>query len=223
MNINQWNKNGGTDDIAPLAGGTYVAVCVGIIDIGTQVSEWNGERKERNQILIMFDFPYERIEINGEDLPRCMSIRVTKTLDSKGNFRKYCSSWRGRDFTADELLDFDLQKIIGAPAMITVTENVKDGKTMSYISGIGKLIKGQTPPTPTRKLYFNMQVPESYGVIEKIPNWMVETINKSLEVQATKHYFKKGQDKHHAPPPSQSSRQAPPQDCYDDGADDVPF
>jgi hypothetical protein len=85
----------------------------------------------------MFDFPTETIEINGEQKPRCISITLTKSTHEQAKLRKHLVSWRGRDFTEDELADFALTKLLGVPANVGVTQTKKEGKTYANISTIG--------------------------------------------------------------------------------------
>jgi hypothetical protein len=188
MNINQF-KNGG-QDFEPLDAGTYAAVCVGVIDIGTHTTTWEGKAITRDQLILMFDLPTETIEINGEQKPRCLSLTLTKSMSDKSNMRKHLRSWRGRDFTEIELEDFALLKLLGAPANVGVVQTKKEGKTYANISTIGKAMKG-TEQKATRKIYFDLADPDTYGAIEALPDWIVTLINKSAESILTKKVFMK--------------------------------
>lgn len=192
MNINKF-KNGGGNQFPPMSPGTYPAVCSGVIDIGTQSTEYNGEHKTQNQLILMFDFPTETVEIDGQQNPRCLSLKLTKSVHEKSALRKHLIAWRGRDFTEDELKDFELSRLLGVSANITVIQKDYNGKTYSNISAIGKPMKG-TEQKATRKIYFDMQDTETYGAIEELPDWMVCLINKSAEAIATKWIFSKKQD-----------------------------
>ena len=49
--------------------GTHVARAVGIIDLGTQVGEYAGERTVRHQIVIRWELPHETIDVDGKPMP----------------------------------------------------------------------------------------------------------------------------------------------------------
>jgi len=190
MNINQFTGRDGGSNIPPMEGGTFTAVCSGVVDLGTHTTEWNGEVKQRNQLLLMFDFPTETIEIQGKEMPRCLSIKLTKSQHENSKFRQHIISWRGRDFTQDELDDFHMSKLLGVPATVSVIRKEVNGKKYANISTIAKAIKG-IDVKPTRKIYFDMSVSETYGAIEELPDWVICLINQSAEAIAHKWIFSK--------------------------------
>ena len=171
--------------------GMHLAVCVGVVDIGTHTETWEGKELIRNQLMLLFDFPTETIDINGEQKPRCMSLKLTKSNRDTSNFHKYLTSWRGRWFTEEELKDFHLTKLLGQPAIVGVTQKTSNGKTYSKISTIGKPIKGAETPKATRKIYFDMADENTYSAIEELPDWIIKEINSSAEAIAAKKVFMK--------------------------------
>ena len=190
MNINQFKNNGDHKNIPPLDAGTYSAVCSGVIDIGTHMKEWKGEETPKNQLILMFDFPTETIEIDGKQMPRCLSLKLTKSMHENAMFRKHLIAWRGRDFTDEELNDFALSKLLGAPVTIGIIQKEYKGKIYANISTLGKATKG-TEQKATRKIYFDMGDETTYSAIEELPDWIVTLINKSAEAIATKQCFMK--------------------------------
>ena len=189
MNINQFNSGG--QHYPPMDAGTYPAVCVGVVDIGTHTETWEGKEITRNQLILLFDFPTETIEINGEQKPRCMSLKLTKSTHDQAKLRKHMIAWRGRDFTDDELKDFHLSKLLGVPATVGVIQKTANGKTFASISMLSKLSKGTEPPKATRRIYFDLADAETYSAIEELPDWIISEINKSAEAIAAKKVFMK--------------------------------
>jgi len=212
MNLNQFNNGGQHFD--PMEAGSHPAVCVGVVDIGTHTETWDGKDLTRSQLILMFDFPTETIEINGEHKPRCMSLKLTKSTHKQAKLLRHLISWRGRGFTADELNDFSLTKLLGVSAMVNVIQKTVNGKAYSNISTICKPPKGMAMPTSDRKIYFDMADAETYGAIEELPDWIVKEINTSAEAIATGHVFMKSNTKAHV---AQMGGEAV------DGGDDVAF
>jgi len=190
MNLKNF-KNG--EDFPLMSAGTYPAVCAGVVDIGTQRTEYNGEHSTQNQLILLFDFPTETIEINGVQKPRCLSLKLRKSVHEKASLRKHLTAWRGRDFTDEELDDFHLSKLLGVSANVTIVHKDYNGKTYANISAIGKPMKG-TEQKPTRKIYFDMADKNTYSAIDELPDWIIGLINKSAEAIATKWVFAKNKD-----------------------------
>ena len=129
-------------NIPLLEAGAYPAVCNMLIDLGEQYSEKFD--KLSRKVLIGWELPGEVLE-NGET--RRLSNTYTASLNSKGNLRKDLISWRGRDFTVDELKKFDLRNIVGAPCMLSVIHREGQNGKYAAIGGIMKMPKGMPLPT----------------------------------------------------------------------------
>jgi len=130
--------------LTPAPAGTHLARCIKIIDLGTQHGEYNGKPNKRNQVIIMFELPNETVQIEGQEKPALVSQFFTNSLSEKSNLRPALESWRGRPFTTEELLRFDLESILGKPALVTIVH--KDDK--AKISSIAKIMKGMETTLP---------------------------------------------------------------------------
>jgi len=149
-------------DFKAVDAGTYVARCFGIVDLGTKDNEWQGQVKKRHQILIQWELPTELIE-DGElaGKPYSVSEFYTLSLGEKANLRHALESWRGREFTAEELKGFDLNNLLGKPCMISVIHNDK-GK--AKVSTVSKLMKGlEVPPQINPSRFFSLEVWDQKG------------------------------------------------------------
>lgn len=215
LNVNTWDSIGDSDS---MEAGTYPAFCIGVVDIGTQTSTWNGETKLKKQVIFIFEFPTETIKIDGKDMPRNLSRTFTQNMGSLSGLRKMFTDWRGRDFTGDELRDFNLTKVLGVPASIAVIVKEKEGKSYANISTVSKLQKGTTLPKPSRMFYFDLDDEDSWESIETMPNWIISRINQSAECVQRKKVFMKEQDKQHAQETEYYAA-----DDNQTGGDDVPF
>jgi hypothetical protein len=126
-----------------VAPGAYPARCFRLIDIGTQRGEWAGKPTVRHQCIISWELPNELIE-TGEyaGKPYSVSKFYTISLNEKANLRKDLESWRGREFTKEELDGFDLKNILGKPCMVSVIHE----KDKVKVSGVMAMPKGLKLP-----------------------------------------------------------------------------
>ena len=163
--------------IQPIAEGTYVAICNMLIDLGLQYNETykNSSRK----VLIGWEIPDETYEYDGETRRKTLSKRYTASLGERATLRQDLISWRGRDFTQEELAAFDLKNIVGASCMLNVIHKESGGKTYANISGIMSLPKAM----PKAKLLeppivFDLDT-DPLSKIDELPAWIGEIIKKS--------------------------------------------
>ena len=168
-------NEGASTNIPLLPEDVYPAVCNMLIDLGEQYSEKFD--KLSRKVLIGWELPGEVLE-NGET--RRLSNTYTASLNSKGNLRKDLISWRGRDFTVEELKKFNLRNIVGAPCMLSVIHREGQNGKYAAIGGIMKLPKGM--PTPTLSNGFTILDLDEEGVEEKmeaLPEWIQSRIKES--------------------------------------------
>ena len=137
MSLYAENKGGFT----PTPSGSHLGVCYRIIDLGTQKSSFKGVEKHLHKIMIQFEVHSEDDEGNplltdkGE--PLSISKNYTLSLAEKATLSIDLESWRGAAFTADERRGFDLKKLLGVWAMISVSKSIgNDGKEYTNIANI---------------------------------------------------------------------------------------
>ena len=167
---------GNKTNIPLLAEDVYPAVCCMLVDLGEQYSEQF--KVSQRKVLISWELPGEKLD-NGET--RRLSNTYTASLNSKGNLRKDLISWRGRDFTVDELKKFDLRNIVGAPCMLSVVHKVgQDGTKRAVIGGIMKLPKGMPVPALTNGFtIFDLDEPDAADKMDDLPEWIQTRIRES--------------------------------------------
>lgn len=119
------SSNGG-GDFKPVPEGTYVALCVRVIDLGTQVTTFKGAEKNQRKVLIAWEVPEVPVEFDGETAPALLMSSYTASLHEKAALRKHLEAWRGKRFTDDELAGFDLKNVIGKPCQVQVLHS-EDG------------------------------------------------------------------------------------------------
>lgn len=139
-------NSGGSSTFTPHPTGQFTSVCVDVDDLGLVEVTWQGQTKKQHKIDIYF-FCDEWKELDGGDkVPLLVRSRFTLTLSEKGNLRPFLESWREKDFTEQELAGFDVEKLIGAPAFISVTHREANGNTYANIKTIMRLPKGMEAP-----------------------------------------------------------------------------
>lgn len=188
-------------DFAPFTvpAGTYPARCTWLLMIGTQKEVYKGEDKIMKKVLIGFELPTIQLPADhpkaGE--PAFISGKYTYSLADKANLRADINSWRGKGLTDEEAAAFDIGKLIGAPAVITVIHNTgKDGsKTYANISSIAPeksmeaMIPGfKVPAQINPSLYFSVDwltskegAEYAMPIFDKIPKYYQDMIMKSDE------------------------------------------
>ncbi len=128
------NGGGGTYEQAPI--GAHIARCIGLIDIGTHHGEYEGVPNVRRQVIVKWELSNELIsEGDFAGKPFTVSEFYTLSLGEKANLRKVLTSWRGKDFTDDELKGFDLKNVLNKPCQLQVGRNKKDrAKVLAVMS-----------------------------------------------------------------------------------------
>jgi hypothetical protein len=120
--------------------GQALAVCVDVVDLGqVENKKWG---KVQQKVAIVFHSQ----EKTKDGKPFEIWERFTASLDEKAHLRKFLQGWRGKAFTQDELLSFDLEKLIGVGAFIQVVHNTSGDKTYANIGSI------MLPPKGTVKM-----------------------------------------------------------------------
>lgn len=170
-------------DFAQVDAGTHTAYCYAVIDIGHQESMYQGKRNVKPQVILCFEFPSERVNIDGEDKPMIMSTFYTASLSTKANLRGDLEAWRGRAFTPQELDGFELKNVIGKPVTVSVFHN-ESGK--ARIKGLSAAMKGvQLPAMYNKPLWFDLDV---HGVnspeYRAVPEWIQEFIQKRVDADS---------------------------------------
>ena len=136
--------NGGGGDFEQCPAGSFAARCYQIIDLGHQTIEWQGTAKVVPKVRIT----WELNEAMADGRPFSISKEYTASIGEKANLRKDLEAWRGRAFTADELKNFSLENVLGAPCLLGVVHRPsKDGsKVYANVGSVMALPKGMSAP-----------------------------------------------------------------------------
>ncbi|MGM9585138.1 MAG: phage replication initiation protein, NGO0469 family [Faecousia sp.] len=172
-------KDRAKPSIPPVPAGGYLAVCVGVFDLGEQYSE-----KYKNyspKLMITFDLPSVTIEVDGKQEPRQLSREFTISGKNNSKLRAFISSWNGVQYSDEAFGEFDPLTQIGKPAMINVLLN----ETGEYanIDSIMPVFPGLPVPTTSTKMQtWDMDTWDDKAFAE-LPVWVQEKIKKSSQYQ----------------------------------------
>lgn len=207
-------KDTGGSDIPPVTPGSHQGVCYGVVDIGTQPG---GQFEPHHKVIVLFELPKERGKFTRDgkemDLPRAISQEYTLSLGKKANLRRELENWRARPFTDDELKAFDLGKLIGANALLSIIHAAGKGKNANKvyanIKAIASLEKGMTriKTTENEPLYFSLSdMPQN--VIPEFPKNMPQWIQDRIKVSEEYRKIERAANGGQQPAESQASADA---------------
>lgn len=173
------------NDFTQITEGVHVAKCVSIVDIGTQYSE-KFDKKSR-KIIIQWEIPDEKIEIEGEMVTRILSEDYNLSLHKKAKLRKHLEAWRGRSFTDEELQGFDMKNVLGKCCQIQIIHSKKGDNVYANIAAVMGIPKGMAVEQTNREfLYYDWDDGNRNMIFEKLPNWIKEKIMNSEEMKDNK-------------------------------------
>ena len=209
-------RESGESTFIPVPPGMHLARCYRVIDLGTQKTEYQGQVKLLPKILVQF-------EIHGEDEsgqklitskgePMSIAKTFTLSLAEKSTLRKDLSSWRGRDFTKEELRGFELKNILGVWAMLSVVKttgnNGKEYANIATINPVPAAIKKSGLPEAFNPATIFHIAEADMDVFETFSKGIKEKIQASPEWQASQ---------------SRAQQGKPANDGFDDLDSDIPF
>jgi hypothetical protein len=174
-------KPEGSNDIEPIAAGVHQAICIRYYDLGTHHYEWNNKEISSRKVLLMWEVPDERIEIDGRDLPRALSKEYTLSLHKKAKLRSDLESWRGKGFTDRELEGFDLDNILGKNCMLNVVHNETEKAVYANIASVMPLMKSMEKKQPENQIEYFSFDDAKIEIPDNTPEWIITKIKDSDE------------------------------------------
>lgn len=163
--------------IPPVEPGVYMAICVGVIDLGEQYSD--KFKTFANKVKIVFELVGETVEVDGEQKPRQLSKEFTISASKKANLRTFLQSWNTATYSDDEFNDLELFDQLGKPCQLTVVLN--ETKEYANIESIMGIPKGFPAPTTTTELIKWDMSQWDDEVFAKLPDWVQDQIKNSTE------------------------------------------
>jgi len=175
-----------TTKFEPIASGSYAGRCVQIIDLGThnEQFQWEEEEKAVRKVRIVFELPEELMtfkEENGPE-PRMIGIDFAYSFHKKANLRKFLETWRGREFTPEELKGFDISKLCGVAGLVQVAQYTnKKGNINAKISTVWTMPKSMICAEQINKSLIYSPIQHNPEIFAKLPEWIQKIICSSEE------------------------------------------
>lgn len=212
-------KESGGGSFTPVPQGMHLARCYRVVDLGTQKSEYLGTVKHLPKVMLQFEVHGE--DENGKKIetskgePMSISKNFTLSLAEKATLRKDLQTWRGREFTPEELRGFELKNVLGHWAMISVIKaagtNGKEYTNIAAIMSVPPAIRKAGLPDGVNAVgIFSIDEPDM-TMFDTFSDGLKQKIQGSPEWQARegKQYAK--------------SESASKSSGFDDMDDDIPF
>lgn len=165
--------------LPPVEPGVYMAVCVGVIDLGEQYSE--KFKKYSNDVRIVWELAGVTAEIDGEQKPRQLGRDFHIAVSKKSAIRSVLSSWNGRQYTDDEFRELDLFDQLGQPCQLNVVLN--DTGEYANVDNVIPLPRGMPSPAASSALLRWDMDQWSDEAFAELPEWAQEKIKKSTQYQ----------------------------------------
>lgn len=163
----------------PVEPGVYMAVCVGVVDLGEQYSE--KFKNYSNKVKFVWALPSETVEIDGKTEERQLSKEFTFSVSKKGGLRGFLQSWNGRNYSDEEFAELDVFEQLGKACQLQVV--LSETGEYSNVENLMPIPKGL--PAPVSKTAFFTWDMDAWddAALEKLPEWTREQIKKSTQYQ----------------------------------------
>ena len=163
----------------PVKPGVYMAVCVGVVDLGEQYSE-----KYKNyspKVKIVWALPGETIEIDGKTEERQLSREFTIATKKNCLLRTIISGWNGKTYSDEEWSEVDLFDQVGQPCQLNVVLN--DTGEYANVESVIPIPRGFPAPTSKTPVFTWDMDNWDDAVFAQLPAWTQEQIQKSTQYQ----------------------------------------
>lgn len=212
-------------DFKPAPTGTHRALCVGVIDLGTQTTNFqnkDGSPKTAHQIRLTWQLCDEFMD---DGRPFALSKDYTFSTHEKATFRKDLEAWRGKKFEEADFGPggFEPKNLLNKGCLLTVVHTDKGDKTYANVAGVSGMPKGMGKPQEIADpIYLSLDLGEfNQQTFEGLSDYLKDRIRKApeyaaiLEARAPKSTPRAVGNGHAAGPPPTS---------YDeDMSDEIPF
>lgn len=164
------------NDFEKAPAGVHLARCIRLIDLGHQLNKKFG--KSQHKIRIYWELPNALMK-SGEfaGKPFVVTRLYTLSLSEKSDLRTDLKSWRGREFTPQELAGFDLNNIVDKCCLLNIVHN----DDFANIAAIMPVLQGTPIPERVNDLIIFDLNKFDPDVLAKLSPNIQETIKQSPE------------------------------------------
>lgn len=162
--------------------GNHPAICIQVIDLGTQKESWEGKPKINRKIRISWELPEEKAVFSEEkgEQPFMVSRTYNFSTSEKSTFRQTLESWRGKTFTDEELKTFDIEKLLGVGCMVTIVHNENGYSDVKTVAALPKQLKAIMPKPENTPVYYSIEDGRN-DTFKNLPEFLQKMCNECLE------------------------------------------
>jgi len=183
------NKERRQFQIAPT--GTHLARLYRIIDLGTQMRDYEGKITMNRKGKFFFELHGEDAEgkplLTSDGKPLIQSTEYTLSLNEKANLRRDLEAWRGKSFTKEELDGFQIKSLLGHFCMVNISHRQKGDITYADLKGISSVPaiykKAGLPEGVNSTMLFDLNAFDA-AMFESLSDNIKEVIKKSPEYRS---------------------------------------
>lgn len=135
-------KKGGDGEFEKAPIGNHPAVLIGMIGMGIQENEFNGQKTQQRRALFVWELVTEK---NKAGQNHIIAIDLTVSLGEKAKLRGWIEARTGKPIPEGH--EYDISKELGKPCLLSVTEN----KGYPKVSGMAAIPKGMEVAKPSRQ------------------------------------------------------------------------
>ncbi len=168
---------GGADFEKPPAG-TFPAVLVAMIDLGTQTNTFQGETKEQHRCYWVWELVGKKMK-NGRNFTA--GIELTFSMHEKAKMRKFIQARLGTALPDNSA--YDVTQELGKPCLLRIvhTANPNDSsKAYANVDGPSGLVEGMTVPAPTLTPFVWKLDDFKPGTPISFPDWVPFSYGESI-------------------------------------------
>jgi hypothetical protein len=155
--------------------GTHTAICVRVLDLGTQHSEKWGDKHKINLAFELLD------EQTDEGEPFVVYKQYTASLSNRSTLAGDLKSWLNQKFEKDD--EFDLEDLLGKAGLVTIVHTDGDDDkvyaNIDTITGLPKNTKVRKASEKLVSLFLNDDFDQE--VFSELPEFLQERIASSPE------------------------------------------
>jgi hypothetical protein len=158
-----------------------------VLDIGTHSFTWQGKTSVNRKVRLAWELPESTYDPgDGSAVPQMVSKEFTLSLSANANLKKFLEGWRAKQFTAEELKQFDLASLLGVACLLTIVHKesrTQQGKVFADIQAASKLPKGMKCPAQiTPSIEYSVDDGQD-DAFSKLPDWLKKKIGECQEWQ----------------------------------------
>lgn len=165
--------------------GTFPARCYQMIHIGTIDEEYKGNKKTINKVRLGFELPTERKVFNPDkgEQPYVISQDYTLSMSKKSKLKSVLESWRGIEFSKEEMSGFDITELIGSSCLITIAHKVSEsGSQYAQITNVTQPIRGMDIPKLENDVFvLSFDDVDFIDKVESLPDFIKDKVKSSKE------------------------------------------